>query len=60
MSYKSETIQAVLPRINSSSFPGDVFEILKGGAKKKKVTLGWVPRNAAERYVAGQSLPEPD
>jgi metal-responsive CopG/Arc/MetJ family transcriptional regulator len=37
----------------SISFPPDLYETLEGIAKQKKVSLAWVVRDAAERYVAG-------
>lgn len=36
----------------SISFPSDLYEILDEIAKQKKVSLAWVVRDAAERYVA--------
>ena len=40
------------------SFPPDLYETLEGIAKQKKVSLAWVVREAAERYVAEQALPK--
>jgi metal-responsive CopG/Arc/MetJ family transcriptional regulator len=34
------------------SFPPDVYETLEGIAKEKKVSLAWVVRDAAEKYIA--------
>ena len=34
------------------SFPPDIYETLEGIAKEKKVSLAWVVREAAERYIA--------
>ena len=34
------------------SFPSELYEILEGIAKEKKVSLAWVVREAAEKYVA--------
>jgi predicted DNA-binding protein len=34
------------------SFPPDVYETLEVIAKDKKVSLAWVVREAAERYIA--------
>lgn len=34
------------------SFPPDVYETLEIIAKEKKVSLAWVVRDAAERYIA--------
>lgn len=36
----------------SISFPSDLYGTLEGIAKDKKVSLAWVVREAAERYVA--------
>ena len=35
----------------SISFPPDVYETLRGIAKEKKVSLAWVVREAAEKYI---------
>lgn len=36
----------------SISFPAQVYETLEGIAKEKKVSLAWVVREAAEKYIA--------
>lgn len=36
----------------SISFPPEVYETLEGIAKGKKVSLAWVVREAAEKYIA--------
>ena len=36
----------------SISFPPDIYEALDHIAKKKKVSMAWVVRDAVERYVA--------
>jgi metal-responsive CopG/Arc/MetJ family transcriptional regulator len=36
----------------SISFPSELYETLEGIAKDKKVSLAWVVREAAEKYVA--------
>lgn len=46
---KTESAAAVRASI---SFPTDVYEILEGIAKEKKVSLAWVVREAAEKYIA--------
>jgi metal-responsive CopG/Arc/MetJ family transcriptional regulator len=38
----------------SISFPPDLYKTLEEIAKQKKVSLAWVVRDAAERYVADQ------
>jgi metal-responsive CopG/Arc/MetJ family transcriptional regulator len=45
-----------VPLVRASiSFPPDLYETLEGLAKQKKVSLAWVVRDAAERYVADQA-----
>lgn len=41
----------------SISFPPDLYGALVELAKQKKVSLAWVVRESAERYVAEQALP---
>ena len=36
----------------SVSFPSDVYRTLEEIAKEKKVSLAWVVREAAEKYIA--------
>ena len=38
----------------SVSFPPELYETLEAIARQKKVSLAWVVREAAERYVAEQ------
>jgi predicted DNA-binding protein len=33
------------------SFPPDIYETLENIAKEKKVSLAWVVRDAAEKYI---------
>ena len=40
----------------SISFPPDIYETLEAIAKQKKVSLAWVVRDAAEKYVADRTL----
>ena len=40
----------------SISFPRDLYENLEDIAKQKKVSLAWVVRDAAEKYVAERTL----
>src|SRR5213593_4256426 len=45
------------PAVRASiSFPPTLYETLEDIAKQKKVSLAWVVRDAAERYVAEQPL----
>jgi predicted transcriptional regulator len=39
----------------SISFPSDVYRSLEALASQKKVSVAWVVREAAERYVAVSS-----
>lgn len=36
----------------SISFPADLYAALEADAKRKKVSLAWVVRDAAERYLS--------
>lgn len=38
----------------SISFPPDIYQTLEEIARKKKVSLAWVVREAAEQYIAEQ------
>ena len=38
----------------SVSFPPDLYHLLEQIASQKKVSLAWVVRDAAEKYVAEQ------
>jgi predicted transcriptional regulator len=38
----------------SVSFPPDLYRTLEAIAKQKKVSIAWVVREAAERYVEAQ------
>ena len=38
----------------SISFPSEIYQNLQNLAKQKKVSLAWVVREAAERYVAAE------
>ena len=46
-----ETVSSVRASI---SFSPDTYEMLKRLARKKKVSLAWVVRDAVDRYVAEQ------
>jgi predicted transcriptional regulator len=39
----------------SISFPPDIYQSLGNLAKHKKVSLAWVVREAAERYVSAEA-----
>ena len=38
----------------SVTFPPDLYQTLEELAKKKKVSVAWIVRDAAEKYVADQ------
>ena len=38
----------------SVSFPSDLYRTLEKIAKEKKVSIAWVVRDAAEKYVVDQ------
>ncbi len=38
----------------SVTFPPELYRVLEDLAKKKKVSIAWVVREATERYVADQ------
>jgi predicted DNA-binding protein len=45
--------EAAMPRA-SVSFPPEVYKSIEDLAKKKKVSIAWVVREAVEKYVADQ------
>ena len=47
-----KTTQSTAAVRASISFPPEVYETLEKLAKQKKVSLAWVVRDAAEKYVA--------
>lgn len=49
----SKTQSAAQPRA-SVTFPPELYKNLEDLAKKKKVSLAWIVREAAEKYVADQ------
>jgi predicted DNA-binding protein len=49
----TKTREAVMPRA-SVSFPPEIYEAIEDLAKKKKVSVAWVVREAVEKYVADQ------
>jgi predicted DNA-binding protein len=53
---KSMKVQST-PAVRASiSFPPDLYETLENLAKQKKVSLAWVVRDAAEKYVADGTI----
>jgi metal-responsive CopG/Arc/MetJ family transcriptional regulator len=46
----------IAPLVRASiSFPPDLYESLEDIAKEKKVSLAWVVRDAAEKYVVNET-----
>lgn len=45
-----------LPKVTraSASLPPDIYKTLQDIAKQKKVSVAWVIRDAAEKYIAEQ------
>ena len=41
----------------SVTFPPELYKALEQLAKRKKVSIAWVVRDAAEKYVAGEWAP---
>jgi hypothetical protein len=50
---KGKGKDSAMPRM-SVSFPPEIYKTLENLATKKKVSLGWVVRDAVEKYVADQ------
>jgi len=50
---KIKTLHASAPRA-SVTFPPDLYHTLEQLAKQKKVSVAWIVRDAAEKYVADQ------
>ena len=44
----------------SVSFPVSLYKALEEKARKKKVSLAWIVRDATERYIADEALPDGD
>ncbi len=51
---KSEEVEESASVRASISFPSELYRTLEDIARKKKVSLAWVVRDAAEKYVAEQ------
>ena len=50
---KSKGRNAAMPR-TSVSFPPEVYKTLEDLATRKKVSIGWVVRDAVDKYLADQ------
>lgn len=50
---KGKGKDSAMPR-TSVSFPPEIYKTLEDLATKKKVSIGWVVRDAVEKYVADQ------
>ncbi len=51
---RTKTMKAAAAPRASVTFPPDVYHTLEQIAKQKKVSVAWVVRDAAEKYVADQ------
>lgn len=51
---KSEDLESASSVRASISFPSELYRTLEDIARRKKVSLAWVVRDAAEKYVAEQ------
>jgi predicted DNA-binding protein len=49
---KKMKVQSTAAVRASISFPPEIYETLEVIAKEKKVSLAWVVREAAEKYIA--------
>lgn len=55
MATKAQPTQSTPKTLRASvSFPSDLYTTLERIAQEKKVSVAWVVREAAERYVADQ------
>jgi predicted DNA-binding protein len=50
---KTKTKHGAQPRA-SITFPPEVYETIEELAKKKKVSIAWIVREAVEKYVSDQ------
>jgi len=51
---ETKTVKATAAPRASITFPPDIYHTLEQIAKQKKVSVAWVVRDAAEKYVADQ------
>ena len=51
---ETRTVKAASAPRASVTFPPDLYRALEKIAQKKKVSVAWVVRDAAEKYVADQ------
>jgi predicted DNA-binding protein len=49
---KTEKIKVEGPSRASVTFPPELYQTLQDLAKRKKVSVAWLVRDAAEKYVA--------
>ena len=54
MKRKTQTPKAPSSLRASVTFPSDLYRTVEDLAKKKKVSIAWVVREAVEKYVADQ------
>ena len=55
---KSMKMQGAPPVRASITFPAALYETLEDIAKQKKVSMAWVVRDAAEKYVVREAKEE--
>jgi metal-responsive CopG/Arc/MetJ family transcriptional regulator len=51
---KDQKIKASQSPRASVTFPSEIYQTLEDMAKKKKVSVAWIIRDAAEKYIAEQ------
>ena len=54
MKRKPQILKATSSSRASVTFPSDLYSTLENIAKKKKVSIAWVVREAVEKYIADQ------
>ena len=51
---KARTVESAASVRATITFPAEVYETLEMMAREKKVSLAWVVRDAAEKYIASR------
>lgn len=57
--YRASKVRAASMPRTSVTFPPDLYKALEELARKKKVSLAWIVREAAEQYVSSESQVSP-
>jgi metal-responsive CopG/Arc/MetJ family transcriptional regulator len=56
MNTKSKIAEKPKPTLRTSvTFPPELYDTLEQMAKKKKVSVAWIVRDATEQYVANET-----